>query len=50
MGGMNGAVFCQHVNCVFEFSSLLSDILGIGQWHCSTGEVYHSQVEDHLKC
>ena len=45
MGGMNGAVFCQHVNCIFEFLSLLSDILDN-----STGEVYHSKVEDHLKC
>ena len=45
MGGTNGAVFCQHVICVFKFSSLLSDILGNG-----TGEVYHSKVEDHLKC
>ena len=45
MGGTNGAVFCQHVICVFKFSSLLSDILGSG-----TGEVYHSKVEDHLKC
>ena len=45
MGGTNGAVFCQHVNSVFEFSSLLSDNLGNGN-----AEIYYSKVEDHLKC